>query len=139
MEIGDLLFTGSGETKEDIGRCIVFNSLENTFAGGDVIILKQNKFDSMFIAYSQNSKIAIAQKSVRSKGDIIVHIYASKLKDLFMPYPSIKEQKEIVNYIQKETASIDLAIAKTQRELDLVREYKESLITEAVTGQLSMP
>ena len=58
LQKGDLLFTGSGETKEDIGKCVLFNSNEATYAGGDVIIFKQKHFDSHFISYSQNSFLA---------------------------------------------------------------------------------
>jgi len=37
---GDVLFTGSGETMEDIGKCVVYFGDDEVFVGGDVIILK---------------------------------------------------------------------------------------------------
>lgn len=135
---GDLLFTGSGETKEDIAKCILFNSDQNTFAGGDVIIFKQNEFDSEFISYSQSTSFSKYQKAISSKGDIIVHSYGSKLKDVRMPYPPKKEQEKIVAFIKSETKDIDTVIAKTQKEIDLIKEYKEALITEAVTGKITI-
>jgi len=49
--------------------------------------------------------------------------------------PPIEEQKRIVNYIKTETATIDTAIAKTQKEIELIKEYKEALISEAVMGK----
>ena len=125
---GDLLFTGSGETKEDIGKCVVFLSDEEVYAGGDVIIFKQNIYDSHFISYSQNSSFAKYQKAVSSKGDIIVHSYGSRLRDVTMPYPPIAEQKQIVSHIKTETATIDTAIAKAEREIELIKEYKEAMI-----------
>ena len=132
----DILFTGSGEDKNDIGKCVAFKGNEETYAGGDVIIFQQNEFDSEFIAYSQNSAIAKYQKHLSSKGDIIVHTYASKLKDVKMPFPkSIEEQKQIVQYIKNETASIDKTIAKAEREIELIKEYKEAMIAEAVMGK----
>lgn len=132
----DLLFTGSGETKEDIGKCIVVKCKEEVYAGGDVIIFRQEDNDSHFIAYSQNSSFAKYQKAISSKGDIIVHTYGSKLKNVVMPYPEIEEQKEIVKYIKEETKNIDELIAKAEKEIILIKEYKESLISHAVTGQL---
>lgn len=137
IEKGDLLFTGSGETKEDIGKCIVFNGDDEVYVGGDVIIFKQNEFDSHFISYSQNSSLAKYQKAVSSKGDIIVHTYGSKLRNVIMPYPpTIEEQKQIVSHIKTETATIDTAIAKAEREIELIREYKEAMIAEAVMGKV---
>lgn len=139
IEKGDLLFTGSGETKEDIGKCIVFNGDDDVYVGGDVIIFKQNEFDSHFISYSQNSSLAKYQKAVSSKGDIIVHTYGSKLRNVVMPYPTtIEEQKQIVSNIKTETATIDTAIAKAEREIELIREYKEAMIAEAVMGKRKM-
>ena len=137
LKKGDLLFTGSGETKEDIGKCVIFNSDQPAYAGGDVIIFKQNVFDSYFISYSQNSSIAKYQKAISSKGEIIVHTYGSKLRDVIMPYPpTIEEQRLIVEYIKTETRILDIAINKAEREIELIKEYREAMIAEAVTGKL---
>lgn len=136
---GDLLFTGSGETKEDIGKCIFFNSDFIAYAGGDVIIFKPLKTDSYFISYSQNSSIAKYQKAISSKGEIIVHTYGSKLRDVIMPYPStIEEQQKIANYINVESSKIDVAIRHTEKEIELIKEYNQSLIAEVVTGKIKV-
>ena len=48
---------------------------------------------------------------------------------------SSKEHKHIVSHIKTETATIDTAIAKTEREIELIREYKEVMMAEAVIGK----
>ena len=58
--------------------------------------------------------------------------------NLKISLPPISEQQEIVNYIKAETATIDTAIAKTQKEIELIKEYKEALISEAVTGKVKV-
>ena len=45
---GDLLFSGSGETKEDIGKCICYLGNEKAYVGGDVIVLRQMGQNSLF-------------------------------------------------------------------------------------------
>lgn len=55
--------------------------------------------------------------------------------NLKIPIPPIEEQKEIISHIKTETATIDTAIAKAEREIELIREYKESMISEAVMGK----
>lgn len=82
----DILLTGSGETKDDIGKCVVFKG-KKAFAGGDIIIFKQDKNNSTFLAYSLNSSYSIMQKTIMAKGEIIVHIYSSMLKELLLPLP----------------------------------------------------
>jgi|LSQX01.3.fsa_nt_gb type I restriction enzyme S subunit len=137
---GDLLFTGSGETKEDIGKCVLFNSDLETFAGGDVIIFKQRHVDGLFLSYSQNSNLAKYQRYLSSKGEIIIHTYGSLLRNVYMPFPpSIEEQKQIATYIKNECLKIDNAIFKANSEIEKAKEYQESLITQIVTGQLKVP
>ena len=55
--------------------------------------------------------------------------------NLKIPIPPIEEQKQIVEHIKIETATIDTAIAKAEREIELIREYKEAMIVEAVMGK----
>lgn len=52
-----------------------------------------------------------------------------------IPIPEGKEIIEIVSYLDKRCASIDASISKAQREIELLQEYKQSLITEVVTGK----
>lgn len=52
-----------------------------------------------------------------------------------IPIPEEKEIIDIVSYLDKRCASIDTSISKAQREIELLQEYKQSLITEVVTGK----
>lgn len=135
---GDILFTGSGETKEDIGKCIVYLGDKKAYAGGDLIIFSQNKYDSLFLSYSLNSTPSILQKLVAAKGDIIVHIYSSSLRNIFIPIPPIEEQILIVKYIESHIDRIERTIDRVNKEIDLLKEYLQSLIFEAVTGKIKV-
>lgn len=52
--------------------------------------------------------------------------------------PTIEEQKRIVEYIKAETRTLDIAIGKAEREIELIKEYREALIAEAVTGKMKV-
>ena len=52
-----------------------------------------------------------------------------------IPIPEGIEITDIVSYLDKRCASIDASISKAQREIELLQEYKQSLITEVVTGK----
>ena len=58
------------------------------------------------------------------------------LENLFLTLPPIQIQKEIVNYIEHKTAKIDQAIVTVKKEIELIEEYKKSLIYQAVTGKI---
>lgn len=133
---GDILFSGSGETKEDIGKNIVYLGDEKAFAGGDVIIFRQNQNDALFLSYALNTQGVRFCKFIESKGEIIVHIYASNLRDIKIPLPPLQEQKAIASYLDTQTTKIDLAIEKTKQQIALIKEYKQTLISQAICGKM---
>ena len=135
---GDLLFTASGETKEDIGKCIVFIGKEESVASGDVVIFRQNINDSLFLGYVFNSYNVINQKARLSKGEIVVHIYSSQLRNIHFAIPPLEEQIEIREFIDLKTEEIQNIISKTQQEIELLKEYKTTLISEVVTGKIDV-
>lgn len=67
------------------------------------------------------------------------NISTADIGNIYIPYPSIDEQKEIVNTIRGEWAAINLVISKTQKEISSIKEYREALITDLVTGKRSVP
>jgi type I restriction enzyme S subunit len=134
----ELLFAGSGETREEIGKCILYNSTEAAVAGGDIIIFKQKDNCPLFLSLVLNSHGIIKEKAKSSKGEIVVHTYASKLKNLYVPLPPIDEQNAIFKhlgvYITKTSDLIDIK----KQEIENLREYKTSLINSAVTGKIKV-
>lgn len=52
-----------------------------------------------------------------------------------MDIPSIAEQKEISDFLDKKCSEIDSIISKKERQLDLMKEHRESLVYEYVTGK----
>ncbi len=60
------------------------------------------------------------------------------IKNLFIPFPSIKEQTAIVSYIEQETARINAKAEKTKKLIELLKEYKTALISEVVTGKVKI-
>lgn len=62
-------------------------------------------------------------------------IYTGTLKNIYIPIPPYEEQIEILKSIKEKCASIDSSIFKAQYQVELLQEYKQSLITEVVTGK----
>jgi type I restriction enzyme S subunit len=61
-----------------------------------------------------------------------------KIKILPIPCPNYQEQNEIELYIKKETSTIETLISKYQKQIDLMREYRTALISQAVTGKIDV-
>ena len=58
---------------------------------------------------------------------------------MVLPFPPYAEQQLIVKSIDTKTAEIDSLIADYQAMADKLREYRKSLISEAVTGKFKVP
>ena len=135
---GDILMTSSGETKEDIGKTIVYLGNEEAFIGGDVILFRQQNNDSTFLSYALNSQYAKDYRYKESKGEIIVHIYASSLKRLYLALPPIEEQIKVVNYLDGQIDAIDNEIEVINKQISLLQERKQIIINEVVTGKVKV-
>ncbi|MGV2450184.1 UNVERIFIED_CONTAM: restriction endonuclease subunit S [Ralstonia mannitolilytica] len=61
-----------------------------------------------------------------------------RMKEIKFIIPPIEEQKEIVNYLEKQTAKIDRAINQKTEQIIKLKEYKQSLINEVVTGKIKV-
>ena len=111
------MFSCSGETKEDIGKCVAFISDERAYAGGDIIILTPTiSCDSKYIGYLCNAFSVNQQRYRYAQGDSVVHISAESIGKIEIPFPPLNEQKKIA-----ETFSAwDNAIENTEK---LIEEY----------------
>ena len=62
-----------------------------------------------------------------------------KVADIYVPNPIKEEQQQIVDYLDTKCSEIDTLIADKKRQLDIIAEYKKSLIYEYVTGKKEVP
>lgn len=60
----------------------------------------------------------------------------NRFENFFLPYPDPEEQLWIANYLDRETTRIDALVLKKQRLLELLREKRQGVITQAVTKGL---
>lgn len=60
----------------------------------------------------------------------------AELKKQYIPIPPLSEQQAIVAYIDEKLQKIDQYMCDLQREIDYLKEFKQRLISDAVTGQL---
>ena len=66
-------------------------------------------------------------------------IYMPDIEAIRIPLPSLEEQDRIVEQTWKRLHRIDGIVDATQRQIGLLREHRQALITAAVTGELEIP
>ncbi len=66
------------------------------------------------------------------------HLNAEELNELQIVVPPINQQRLIANYIEQVESDIDQAISLTKRQIEKLKEYKTTLINDAVTGKIKV-
>lgn len=122
---GTLLFTGSGETAEEIGKCVCYNGKEKIYAGGDIILFLTFKVDPIFVAFQQNSEVSVKEKAQLGQGHSIVHIYEKDLSKLKIVYPKNKEESKKISSILEKQNEI---IINQENKIRTIKEKQKYLI-----------
>ena len=65
-------------------------------------------------------------------------VRADKFLQLYIPLPPIEEQKAIVAYIEDKCNKISSLISELEAEIEYLKEYKQKLIADCVTGQINV-
>ena len=139
VRYGDVLFAGSGETLEDIGKSAVNLIRGSVVCGGDVIVFRPaTNVDAEFFGWSTDCRQAASQKACMGKGITVMHIYSSDLKYLAVPLPPLTEQAAIARFLDGVTATIERTIELTRRQIALTEECRTRLISDVVTGKLDV-
>lgn len=135
---GDVIITKDSEEATDIAvPTFVKEDLENVVCGYHLALIRANENEIMneYLFRKFQSSELKAYFAIEATGVTRVGLSMGEITGVKISYPkSIEEQKQIVSHIKTETATIDTAIAKAEREIELIREYKEAMIAEAVMG-----
>ena len=130
---GNILFAGSGETAEDIGKSVAYLGEETAYASGDIIIFTLNDkkaANPLFLAYYLNT-IGRKQLNRLGEGQSIVHIYPEELSKVSVPCPSTEEQQKTVEVLE----TWDKAIQLTRKLIEQKELQKKYLMQQLLTGR----
>ncbi len=136
---GTFLFTASGETADEIGKCVLVKCNSLIAIGGDSTIyqlFEKEKFDIEYLSFTLNSEYCRTFKAANSRGEIVVHIYAQQLRNLQIACPGIQLQIAIRQHLDRKTTQIDSLIEKLEKKIELLKEYRIALISQCVTKGL---
>lgn len=123
----DLFFAGSGETKEEIGKCVACLQ-DEVYVGGDTIIYSNNTDNTLYMSYFLNT-IGRQQLNKLGQGDAIVHIHSDNLKKVLIPFPPLLEQEKIAEVL----SDVDSLIDKTQQLIDKKKNLKIATMQKLLT------
>ena len=104
------------------------------------IVLEPFNIDGDYIHYLFRSAPWVEEFYRNGKG-IVADLWTTNyqmMKSMYFPVPPISEQRAIVSYINERTEKIDTLTSKLQQEIESIKEYKQRLISDVVTGQIKV-
>lgn len=134
---GDLLFAAVGAT---FGKSYLHTQTGYPccYAGFLVKVSPNELVMSEFLSLWAQSNVYWDQLRSQVIQATIQNFSASRYKDLVVPVPPVEEQQAICRWITDECLPLDEAIARTEEEITLLREYRDRLIADVVTGQVDV-
>ena len=104
------------------------------------IVLEPFGINGEYVHYLFRSNLWVEEFYRNGRG-IVADLWTTNyqmMKSMYMPVPPLSEQKQIVSYLDAKCAKIDKLIAHITKEIECIKEYKQRLISDVVTGQIKV-
>jgi type I restriction enzyme S subunit len=137
LQLGDLLFTKDGT----IGKTLLIDNLPKpTSLNSHLLLIRplNDFYNSKFLQYLLKSLEFLVYVEHKKTGTTFYGVSQETMENFKGYFPPLNEQNEIVNYLDSKTVEIDNLIDLEQNKIDLLNEYRQSLISEVVTGKIKV-
>jgi type I restriction enzyme S subunit len=139
---GDFLLTRSN-TRDRVGDVCIVEGVRPKTILCDLIYrlqIQHEKLNPRFLMYQLLAPLGRGQieRDARGSSGTMPKIAQGHIKAWKVVLPSLEEQFSIATYIDAETSKSNEIIDRSQREIDLICEYRSRLFTDVVTGKLDV-
>ena len=131
----DILICSRNGSRNLIGKNALIPYEYEKYSYGAFMLIYRSSYN-LYLSWVFNSILFIHQSS-SFLTTTINQLTVDNLKNFEIPIPSVKEQKEIINFLTYETFKIDTLIEKQQQLIKLLEEKRQAVISYAVTNGLN--
>jgi len=138
LNLGDILLVKDGA---GIGKCARVDSLplgESTVNSSLAVITPKNYLNYRYLYYYLQSNPFWSIINLLLVGMGVPHLTQTNMKNIKMPLPPLDEQLSIADFLDAKCSEIDDLITLKQNKIEILKDYKKSLIFEAVTGKIEV-
>lgn len=130
---GEIILPNIGASIGDV-YMVPYGLYDKMTLGPNAILLRTRYIDKYYYyffssKYGRESLALLGQAAAQSKFN------KTELRQMKVVLPPVYEQETIVRKIEQKILPVDKSISKARYQIDLLKEYKQSLITEVVTGK----
>jgi type I restriction enzyme S subunit len=104
--------------------------------GRELCAITAKKIQVKYLWYSLT--VSLEELFIKSKGSTFEAVTVTDVQNLLIILPPKNEQDAIVNFLDQKTAEIDSLVTETKNQIEKLKEYRQSLISEAVTGKIDV-
>jgi len=133
---GDLLCVRTGQPGT---TAVVDESLDGANCIDLIVVRNSAAFVSSYLCFVMNSTLALRQYEEGAEGALQQHFNVETAGNLLIPLPPVSEQTDLARRLLVIDDNVCRMANRVRIQLALLREYRQSLITAAVTGQLDIP
>jgi type I restriction enzyme S subunit len=126
---GDLILSNS----MSFGEPYIIDIEEGCIHDGWLSLSHLNNVDKEFLYYTLLSELCKKQFESFVDGGVVKNLNIDKAGYAIVFIPPISEQLLIVSYLDKKCGEIDKAIATQEKRVELLKELRQNIITQAVT------
>ena len=131
---GDMLVVEGGAGAA--GSCVLRIDIPQTYIQNSIMIVRPRLgIDIRYIQYYEFSLVKKGYVDYVCNKATIPHFTKDKLSSMPIPLPPLSEQHSIADYLDSKCVDIDRLIALKQQKIEALKDYKKSVIYEAVTGK----
>jgi type I restriction enzyme S subunit len=116
---------------------ILFTNYEG-FSMGEMIVLRTIQGYNKYFYYTFFIQGLIDLLNNQSTGVKLPRVSPEIIMNTEIVFPPIEEQIEIVDFIDTRTKEIDDLVSLEQKKIELLKEYRQSLISEVITGKIDV-
>jgi type I restriction enzyme, S subunit len=132
LPIGSLVMS----TRAPVGSMGILGVPATTNQGCKAMVFDERNADSRFFYYLLS--LSIPFLNAAAQGATFVELSGFQLKNLKISCPDVETQRQIADYLDDEMERFDALFTRFHRELELLAEYRASLISHAVTGKIDV-
>jgi restriction endonuclease S subunit len=133
FEVNDVLF---GKLRPYLAKCIIAN-----FSGrctSELLVLRCSQVLPKYMFFLMLSEKFIDVVNSSTYGAKMPRANWDFIGNLKIPLPNKEEQKKIIEFLSKKSNEIDDLVSKIKEQIQKLKEYRQSLISEAVTGKIDV-
>jgi len=135
VQTNDLIFVQRGS----VGRfCIIEDKVENITINPSLLIIKEYIENTKHLYWYLNSNYITNLVTLLTTSTAVPMVSQEQLKNFNIILPPKQEQNKITGYLNHKTKAYDITVNIVNTQINKLKEYRQSLIYEAVTGKIDV-